>query len=267
MDPYLEQTWGDVHARLIMYAADSLRRQLPTGLVARTQERVVLEHEDVRLRDLVPDINLRWRPPTSSASGWSLPDDGGVALEEPLKVAEPVRTYRAQGIEITEGYVEIIDLSGGKVVTIIEVLSPTYKNSGQGSKVYREKRNDILDSDVNLVEIDLLRSGQSVLPAIGLEEVEEQGHLYEVLISQMEKTGKRRFDLYALPLRKRLPNLPIPLRIGEEPVILNLQSVFELCYENGSYEQTVDYSRQPVPPLSATDAAWAGELLKARGIR
>ena len=35
MDPYLEQYWQDVHARLILYACDQLEDQLPGNLIAR----------------------------------------------------------------------------------------------------------------------------------------------------------------------------------------------------------------------------------------
>ena len=35
MDPYLEQFWRDVHARLIIYAADQLQGRLPGDLRAR----------------------------------------------------------------------------------------------------------------------------------------------------------------------------------------------------------------------------------------
>ena len=34
MDPYLERFWRDVHARLIIYAADQLQENLPSDLRA-----------------------------------------------------------------------------------------------------------------------------------------------------------------------------------------------------------------------------------------
>jgi hypothetical protein len=35
MDPFLEQFWGDVHARMIVYLSDQLQPQMPQGLVVR----------------------------------------------------------------------------------------------------------------------------------------------------------------------------------------------------------------------------------------
>jgi hypothetical protein len=50
MDPYLEESWGDVHHRLITYAADQLQTTLPKDLRARVEERVFVESEVERTR-------------------------------------------------------------------------------------------------------------------------------------------------------------------------------------------------------------------------
>jgi hypothetical protein len=39
MDPYLEASWRDVHASLVVYAANELAEQLPQGMVARINTR------------------------------------------------------------------------------------------------------------------------------------------------------------------------------------------------------------------------------------
>src|SRR5688572_29700433 len=46
MDPWLEPHWGDVHARVVMYAADHWQSRLPADLRARVEERVVIEAAD-----------------------------------------------------------------------------------------------------------------------------------------------------------------------------------------------------------------------------
>lgn len=59
--------------------------------------------------------------------------------------------------------------AGSKVVTVIEVLSPGNKaGGGLGRKVYMEKQRELIYSDTNLLEIDLLRSGaHTVLATLG----------------------------------------------------------------------------------------------------
>ena len=49
MDPYLEMHWGHVHQSLVTYALEALQPNLPTGLVARLEERVFIEREPDRI--------------------------------------------------------------------------------------------------------------------------------------------------------------------------------------------------------------------------
>src|SRR5690349_9486225 len=59
------------------------------------------------------------------------------------------------------GIVEVRDASQGhKLVTLIEIVSPTNKRRGPDRDSYRQKQREILASDASLIEIDLLRSGQ-----------------------------------------------------------------------------------------------------------
>jgi hypothetical protein len=55
MNPYLEQYWGDIHHRLITYSSDAIQKQLPGDLRARVDERVVVEPEEGKPRDIVPE--------------------------------------------------------------------------------------------------------------------------------------------------------------------------------------------------------------------
>jgi hypothetical protein len=69
-----------------------------------------------------------------------------------------------------------------------------------------------------------------------------------------------------MPLRERLPILPIPLRQNESPVLLDIQALVDQAYATGRYDR-LDYCAQLDPPLSADDTAWAEALLKAAGNR
>ena len=57
--------------------------------------------------------------------------------------------------------VEIRDVEHRQLVAAIEVLSPTNKRR-EGRREYLERRERFLDSDVHLLEIDLLRKGRRV---------------------------------------------------------------------------------------------------------
>ena len=75
--------------------------------------------------------------------------------------------------------------------------------------------------------------------------------------------GRR--EVYPCPLRERLPVIRVPLRVGDPDLPLDIQSLIDRCYESGRYWM-LDYGIPPTPPLSAEDAAWAGERLRAIGL-
>lgn len=83
MDPWLELSWRDVHASLIIYIRDQLQRQLPEPLVARAAENVSVDIEDEPPRNLRPDVEV--------AESWTSSASGGVATSAPpATVAEPL---------------------------------------------------------------------------------------------------------------------------------------------------------------------------------
>src|SRR5437899_6327480 len=155
IDPYLEAMWGDVHQRLITYAADQVGAQLPDDLRARVEERVFVETEAEQIRRIVPDLHVaQYHPAAASQAGRA--DAGGVAVAEPM-------VFLLEDEAVTEGYIEIRERGGGKVITVIEFLSPANKAGGEGQRLYLQKQNEVLHSDTNFVEIDLVRSGQRVI--------------------------------------------------------------------------------------------------------
>ncbi|RUL89088.1 DUF4058 family protein [Tautonia sociabilis] len=69
-----------------------------------------------------------------------------------------------------------------------------------------------------------------------------------------------------VPLRERLPIIPIPLRPEDPDVPLDLQELIDLAFENGR-SGGIDDRAEPDPPLSQEDAAGADGLLRGRGLR
>jgi hypothetical protein len=253
MDPYLEPFWGDVHARLVLYACDQLQGLLPCDLRARVQERVFLDFPQEGERNVYPDVVVeRGRGPVAAATR-----PGRVAVAQPLIVSledEPV----------TETFIEIIDVGSGRhVVTVIEVLSPANKRPGAGQDQYRKKQGEVLAEQVSLVEIDLLRAGQWVLSVDSRRIRHPYRTPYRVVVRRGWKP--MRAEVYAVPLRERLPAIAVPLREADADVPLDLQALLERCYDNGGYADDLDYETEPEPALSPDDAAWADGLLREQG--
>ncbi len=173
----------------------------------------------------------------------------GVAVAEPLVVLEEVT-------QITR-HVQILDVSSReRVVTAIEVLSPTNKMTVAGREDYGRKQQDYLDARVNLVEIDLLRGGEYVLAA-DLKQI-PQSKLRTYLMSVKRRTTTK---LFGASLREPLPVIPIPLRPKDHDVSLNIQQIIDLVYERGRYSK-LNYQSDPAPPFSPEDTAWVNELLR-----
>jgi hypothetical protein len=252
MDPYLEdpQLWPGVHAALIIYVRDQLQPLLEPRYIAAVEERVYLEGPG---REVIPDVWVRREPVFA----------GSVAVAEaPSDVPEVIVV---PDLEIHESYIEILDrATGQKVVTVIEVVSPSNKASGAGRDSYVEKQLEVRHSDAHLVEIDLLRGGPHVVAAPS-DWLRRLGS-YDYLVS-VERSGRRgRFEVYRRALRHALPVVSVPLAGGDPDVPLKLQEAIRQVYDAGRYRARINYTRPCFPPLSDQDQAWANERIRAAGL-
>jgi hypothetical protein len=175
------------------------------------------------------------------------PSSAGVGVLE-LDVEVPVTDL------VEEWYLEIHETATGKVVTVIEVLSPTNKSRLAGRKQYRRKRNRILDTRTSLVEIDLLRAGDP-MPVTTRRPVQSD---YRILVSR--GAARPRAKLYAFGVRQAIPMVPIPLLPRDTEPMLDLNTVVHAVYERARFDLRLNYSQDPVPPLGEDDAAWAREI-------
>lgn len=134
---------------------------------------------------------------------------------------------------IHETYITILDQqSGHKVITTIEVVRPSNKYAGDGRKSYKDKQREVLKSDANLVEIDLLRTGPHVL-AVPESYARRKG-AYDYLISiNRAQVLREVFKLYLCSLRKPLPRIKIPLLSFVPDVTLDLLAVLAQTHERG----------------------------------
>lgn len=242
MNPYLEREWPDVHTQLIADIRNALGPMLPTGLVARSEEAVaVVERES-------------WRSGTPAA--WVPEDhagpDGVVAAEPEIIAVE----------DEAERWVEI-RTPAGKVITIIEVISPGNRE-GRGWVRYKKKQRACLLSSTSLVEIDLIRSGEPVISVPEARLTKRSGTHYFACVYRGADPWQR--ELYPFPLRQRLPAISIPLRPEDKDVVLDLQPFIDRCYELGGYWQG-DYREDPSPPLLPEERAWLDGCLRAAGLR
>jgi uncharacterized protein DUF4058 len=258
MDPYLEHParWPSMHQRLITNISNALNALLPPPYIADIGERLyVLQPE----RSIYPDVVLVERPtppspPEATATAVMVPSDPPWVLTAPLG-------------EVREVFVEILTVPDeNRVIAVIEVLSPANKAAGsEGRRLYLAKQRQVLESQTHLVEIDFLRQGEHTVAA-PLDWLLEQGY-WDYLVSLHRGGQGGRFEAWPVPLRQRLPRIHIPLAGSDPDVVLELQPVFDRCYDEGPYARRLDYRLEPPVPLSRADAEWADQLLRERGLR
>lgn len=256
MDPYLEARpiWPDVHQRLIAYTSEMLQPLIRPKYVARIGERVQLAAAG---RSYVPDTLLvrTVHEPAPALENEAPPDT--------LTPDEP-QVFRFLDEARRVPFVEIVQRETGEVVTLIEALSPANKE-GAGRQQYLQKQADLLNTQVNLVEIDLLGYGQKTVLARTAPIAVPPDWRYLVNVSRAE--NRELLELYATPLRRRLPRCRIPLRSPDPDVVLDLPAVFTRCYEVGGYDLLIDYTQLPDTPLSEAETAWLIAWLEAKGVR
>ncbi|MEX2559760.1 MAG: DUF4058 family protein [Pirellulales bacterium] len=252
MDPYLEDAalWPGFHHRLISAAAELLQPQLKSrGYFVDIDERVWLLEPQ---RSVYPDMAVYNRPKREAPAGLAV-----------AEADEPVRIRRKQ-VEVREAFLQIYDTKGNRLVTGIEFVSPSNKTDPKGRELYERKRQEMEDAGVNLVEIDLLRSGPHLLkvPAALLAGLKPWNYLVGIV-----RPNQPEYEVYPIPLRNQLPRIRVPLKPDDSDAVLDLQQVFERAYDTGPYPDRLDYSADPAVPLTGDDAAWAEEQLVAKGLR
>lgn len=246
MDPYLEEPagWPTVHFWVIAGLAEVLGPLLPEDYWVAVERRTYVTHVDELALVVRPDAVV------VDAARTRQPGRGGTAtLKRGCEVLVPMPET------VREAYLEIRERGEpDRVVTRIEVLSPTNKRSGVEREEYLGKRDAVLGSLTNLIEIDLLRGGQR-MPVF---EAPEEGD-YRILVSRAR--SRPRAQLIPFMLRDPAPSFPVPLRSGIDEIELDLGTILLGAYERGQFARSVNYDATPEPPLSPEDEAWARRAL------
>lgn len=255
MDPFLEDSaiWPDVHNSLIAGIRDRLGPVLRPRYVVRLEERTYLSDPEGLVFLGRPDLTVhagtgRTARPAEAAT----PEPAGVGGVLTVEVPAPDR--------VRETYIEVRAAQGAEVITVLEVLSPANKLGGEGRRIYEGKRRGVLATRTHLVEIDLVRAGDP-MTVFGTDSKAD----YRILVSR----GDRRplADLRLFSLRDPIPRFSLPLLAGDDEPEVDVGDILASLYDRAAYDLTIDYAREPVPPLAERDRAFADDLLRHTGRR
>jgi hypothetical protein len=253
MNPYLEQpyVWGDFHNRFMSYASEAISTQIRPNFLVKLEEQVYIhERSGEERRKLLgrPDISVLEESTSQAPVVLKTDPQSRNQLQAIIASLPDVEVER-------HAYIEIRDRLERKLVTMIEVLSPTNKRYGPDREQYVAKRTAVMYSPASLVEIDLLRGG----PRLELRDVPPCD--YRVSIYRRPRLPE--VEVWPIGLRDPLPIISIPLKGDFPDASLDLQAVLHRVYDAAGYEDYI-YESLPEPPLEGIDSAWAESVLASR---
>jgi len=227
-NPYLEQTscWETLHQSLAVAIVGELVPQLRPRYLVKLEQRLHIHEKSAEERryfgrSVVGVADGSQRATTTTAG----------ILATATHAAAPVYGLIPAAVEIEkQAYVEITDRERQRVVTSIEILSPTNKWDGEDREQYLVQRRAVLHSSLHLVEIDLLRGGPR-MPTVDLPECD-----YCVLVSRAHE--RPRVELWPWRLRDEIPPTPIPVNPGDQDARLDLKPLLERLHDDSDSPTT-----------------------------
>jgi hypothetical protein len=207
MDPWLESPyiWGDFHQAFASAIRAYLKNALPKPFYVRTDSRPeigIISDDGEITRHIGPDVAIARRP----------------GRKPKTQVAPAVRAITQDSIEIVISnepgrhvFVEIRDSSRDhQLVTLIEIISPSNKRKGKDRRAYLRKQREILATNANLLEIDLLRAGKRLYASAEIEAMlksVEKRIDYTVVVSRGWKRDELQsaFEVFPISVTLFLP--------------------------------------------------------------
>jgi len=164
--------------------------------------------------------------------------------------------------EHDEEFIEVRNRGASKLITLVEVVSPGNKATMAGRTAYWAKRREGRAAGANLVEIDLVLQGKPTLDFSreGLPDWD-----YAVTVTRANQPD--RFEIYKATLQEHLPRFRLPLSGDDRDTVIDLQNVFTRAYDQGSFADQIDYSREPLTLVSTEDRRWLEDLLRQKKLR
>jgi hypothetical protein len=164
--------------------------------------------------------------------------------------------------EYSEEFIEVRQRSDNRLVTLVDIVSPTNKLKMEGRAAYLERRRDARMQGASIVEIDLVLQGSPMLDYSrdGLPDWD-----YAMTVTRCAQP--ERYEIYTSTLQKRLPRFKLPLAADDRDTVVDLQAAFLRCYDQSGLASQIDYQKMPAGVTQEEDRRWLHELLVQAKIR
>jgi hypothetical protein len=234
--------WPSFHSLHIAHIVDALNEQLPSHYIALSQQSLQIRSVDDEVaaaRRPIPDVSvLRHREAVGQpASSLAIAPTWEANIAD---VLEPVKQPSAAVI-----YELMPQGKLGRVVTRMELLSPSNKPRGSHYETYAVRRVEAVDSDVPLVEIDYLHESPSVVTKLPLYPSHPDAYPYSIVVTDPRPNwaiGKVR--AYGFGLGEPVKTFPLPLA-DSESLDFDLNVVYQRTFRAGRWNDLLDYRVEP----------------------
>lgn len=191
------------------------------------------------------------------------------SLGDRYRLRTGTRTYVNEQVLFTsivreehkEEFLEIRQRSSDRLVTHLDFISPTNRTTTTGRHYFKARRDEARRASANLVEFDLVLQGQTCLE-ISTEGLPE----YDYVVSVCRAKQQDRFEIYTTTLQKRLPRIRLPLAADDKEMIVDVQAVFNRCYDR-FFPGRVEYAKDPPVLLRDENQRWLAQELKKLKLR
>lgn len=240
-------TWTGFHAAHIINLMEALNAVLPENYAAVGEHSLQSRSEDNEGAMVVsrpqPDVTV-------------FRQGQGAAVAEMVEIAPSWEAKLEATIDPEDLMTAVIvrklteQSRFGIPVLRIELLSPSNKYDGRHYSAYRSRRNEALETNVPLVEIDYLH--ESISPIMGLPRYPDnpKSAPYTIAIHDNRNGVQDGFTrVFGWKLGQILPKLSLPLD-ADKSVLLDFDPIYQHTYERGRWGRLLDLGVEP-PRLSS----------------
>ena len=164
--------------------------------------------------------------------------------------------------EHKEAFIEVRQRSDGRMVTLIDIVSPANKTTQVGKQMYLDKRREARTGNSNIVQVELVVPGQPLL------DYSREGLVdWDYAVTVTRCTQPDRFEIYTATLQKRLPRFRMPLAADDRDTVIDLQAAFARSFDQGDFISQINYAKDPTVRTTEEQRQWIDERLREQKVR
>ncbi len=235
--------WPSFHAQHIVHLTDAIQQVLPPGYAAFSEKGLQVNSADADDKsNPIPDVSA-WRLRSDrpdNITQQAAPMSGGyvMTLEN---IEEEIESRPIRSVAI---YYEVQSHRNlGRVVTRIELLSPSNKPGGSGYAAFLKNYVAALKSGTSLITLDYLHETPSPFSVIPAYPREPGSHPYYVTLADA-RTPKKETNAYGFDVDSPIPALTIPLNGSDQVLNFDFDGVYQHTYQVGAWPLLVERQEQ-----------------------